>query len=98
MVNWGNFKDEYLATRKAKGIRATTDYDTSKRQCNLLRTLSGKPTPRSGREARIQHLFYFSKNFIEKLAIYSGLELIEAKENISIRDKHDSHFLFHKSS
>ena len=53
MVNWENLKDEYLATRKAKGIRATTDYDTSRRLSNLLRTLSGKPTPLAGREAMI---------------------------------------------
>ena len=55
LVNREKLKDEYLATRKAKGKRTSTDYDTSRRLSNLLRTLSEKPTPRSGREAMIKY-------------------------------------------
>ena len=78
VVNWENLKDEYLATRKAKGIRATTDYDTSRRLSNLLRTLSGKPTPRSGREAMIQ----YSKQHWAKARI-GGTERKKSLQNVA---------------
>ncbi len=42
----------------------------------------------------IQHTYYYSERFMLNLVRDSKIELLETKENISIRGKTDTHFLF----
>jgi len=42
----------------------------------------------------IQHTYYYSKKFMNNLVQKTKLKLLDTKENISIRGKSDTHFLF----